>query len=207
MSEIKVLFENNKKWSLRMKRNDPLYFQKLSLLQEPQFLWIGCSDSRVPANEIIGLFPGELFVHRNIANIVYANDINCLSVLQYAVEVLKVKHVIVCGHYNCGGVKAVVESRKLGRADAWLKSIRDIMIQNAPELKQLRKKMDKIDRLCELNAIQQAQNVCQTKFVQRAWKAKKTLSIHAWIYNLRDGLIKELYVYSGNHNSMKNMLI
>jgi len=192
MDEIKALFENNKKWSLRMKRKDPRYFRKLSRIQKPEFLWIGCSDSRVPANEIIGLLPGELFVHRNIANIVYPGDLNCLSVLQYAVEVLKVKHIIVCGHYNCGGVRAVVESRKLGRIDSWLKDIRDTMHKNARELKISRTKKEKIDRLCELNVLRQARNVRRLKFVASALKAKRLLTVHAWIYDLNDGLIKEL---------------
>ena len=194
MNEIKTLFENNKKWSFRIRRKDPRYFQRLSRIQRPEFLWIGCSDSRVPANEIIGLLPGELFVHRNIANIVYADDLNCLSVLQYAIEVLRVKHIIVCGHYNCGGVRAVVESRRLGMTDAWLKDIRDTMHRNAAELKKYKTKTEKINRLCELNVLRQAANVSRLKFVASALKKKSLLTVHAWIYDLSDGLVKELSV-------------
>jgi carbonic anhydrase len=197
---IETLFTNNREWAFNVKKKDPKFFGKLSRLQKPQFLWIGCSDSRVPANEITGLLPGELFVHRNIANMVYPGDLNCLSVLQYAIEVLKVKHVIVCGHYGCGGVKAVIESNKLGEADAWLKSIRDSMAHNLLELKRIKRKSERINRLCELNVLQQTQNLCKVKFVQRAWKKGHLLSIHAWIYNLRDGLIKELCRHTDNRN-------
>ena len=190
---VENLLINNKKWSCNIRRRDPKFFRKLSRLHKPEFLWIGCSDSRVPANEITGLLPGELFVHRNVANMVYSNDLNCLSVLQYAIEVLKVKYVILCGHYGCGGVRAVVESNKLGEADAWLKSIREISAQNLPELRKIKRKSERIDRLCELNVLQQAQNVRKIRFVQKAMKKGYLIGIHAWIYNLRDGLIKELY--------------
>jgi carbonic anhydrase len=197
MKKIEVLFANNRKWALSMKKKEPHFFEKLSRLQKPQFLWIGCSDSRVPANEIIGLLPGELFVHRNVGNIVYSSDLNCLSVLQYAIQVLKIKNIIVCGHYNCGGIRAVVESRRLGEIDVWLESIRDCMVKHASELRVIRNRGHKIDRLCELNVLQQAYNVSRTKFVQRAWKKGQALSIHAWIYSLNDGIIKELRRYSG----------
>lgn len=192
MSEIEALLINNRKWSLRMRRKDRLYFKRLSGLQKPRFLWIGCSDSRVPANEIVGLLPGELFVHRNVANMVYSNDLNCASVLYYAVKVLKVRHIIVCGHYNCGGVRAVLEGRRLGRTDMWLKDIKDTMRKNAHELKKINTKSAKADYLCELNVFRQAEKVSKMECVRHALKMGQPLTIHAWIYNLRDGLIKAL---------------
>lgn len=175
-----------------MRRKDPRYFSKLVRVQKPEYLWIGCSDSRVPANEITGLLPGELFVHRNIANIVYLDDLNCISVVQYAVDVLKVKHIIVCGHYNCGGVKAVVEARKLGKTDLWLKDIRDTMRENSVVLNKIKTQKGKVDLLCELSVLRQAQKITQLKPVACAMKGRRRLSVHAWIYNLNDGLIKEL---------------
>lgn len=192
MDEMKALFVNNRKWSLRMRRKDRFYFQRLSRLQKPQFLWIGCSDSRVPANEIVGLLPGELFVHRNIANIVYLNDLNCMSVLDYAVEVLKVKHIIVCGHYGCGGVQAAVEGRKLGRTNVWLRDIKETMSKNGSDFKKLKTKTAIVDRLCELNVLRQAGKMSRAQCVRRAIKIGQPIYIHAWIYDLRNGLIKAL---------------
>lgn len=192
MDAIATLFANNRRWSRRMTRKDRRYFRKLSALQKPQFLWIGCSDSRVPANEIVGLLPGELFVHRNIANMVYPDDLNCASVLSYAVEVLRVRHIIVCGHYNCGGVRAVVEGCVPGRTGAWLRDIRETMRRHDRALRKLRTRAARVDRLCELNVLRQAQRVAGTACVRRAMRAGQPLAIHAWIYDLRDGLVREL---------------
>lgn len=192
MGQIDTLFKNNREWSLRMRERDPYYFSKLVHVHKPQYLWIGCSDSRVPANEITGLLPGEVFVHRNIANIIYPEDLNCISVVQYAVDVLKVKHIIVCGHYNCGGVRAVVESRKLGNLDLWLKDIREIVRENSAALKKIKGKMKKINFICELNVIRQARKVVRLEPVIRAIKRKQPLHIHGCIYDLKNGLIKQL---------------
>lgn len=193
--KIETLLANNKKWARKVKRKNPKFFSKLSCLQKPKFLWIGCSDSRVPANEITGLLSGEVFVHRNVANLVYRDDLNCVSVLRYAVDVLKVKYVIVCGHYDCGGIKAVVQLKRLGKSDAWLKSIHEVLEYNSDELKKINQKTRQIDRLCELNVLKQAQNVYDFKFIKNALKEGRLKSVHAWIYDLRDGLLKELKAY------------
>ncbi len=193
MQELKVLFDNNRQWAKTIKKKNPQFFIKLSRLQNPKFLWIGCSDSRVPANEITGLLPGELFVHRNVANIVVHTDLNCLSVLQYAVEVLKVKSVIVCGHYGCGGVRAAFESTRLGLIDNWLKHIVDVKNKHKKVLTAIKDKQKRFNRLCELNALEQAKNITQTTIVQDAWKKGQALTIHAWIYDLRNGLLRELW--------------
>jgi carbonic anhydrase len=198
--KIETLFSNNRKWARGMRKNDPKFFLRLSRLQKPQFLWIGCSDSRVPANEIIGLLPGELFVHRNVANLVYTGDLNCHSVLRYAIDVLKVKYIIVCGHYGCGGVSMVAGSKKTGENEVWLKSIRDTMNRHRQELGRIKSREDRVNRLCELNVLQQALNVTQSEPVQRAWRNKRPLSVHAWIYDLRDGLIRELRRYEDNRD-------
>jgi carbonic anhydrase len=187
------LFDNNRRWARRMITADPQFFDALVAQQSPRYLWIGCSDSRVPANEIVGLKPGELFVHRNVANLVVHTDLNCLSVLQYAVEALKVEHVIVCGHYGCGGVRAAYEQASLGLIDNWLRHVQDVRdhhraaIDEAGEDEQAR-----IDRLCELNVVAQVQHVCATTIVQDAWRRGQTLQIHGWIYALRDGLLRDL---------------
>ena len=173
---------------------DPAFFQKLSLQQSPQYLWIGCSDSRVPANEIVGLMPGELFVHRNVANVVVHSDLNCLSVAQYAVEVLKVRHIIVCGHYGCGGVQAALSNRKLGLIDNWLRHVQDIAKKHEHGLGALTSEDDKLNRLCELNVVEQVLNVGQTTVVQNAWDAGQELHVHGWIYSIRDGLLNDLGV-------------
>lgn len=170
----------------------PGFFKKLTLQQSPEYLWIGCSDSRVPANDIVGLLPGELFVHRNVANLVIHTDMNCLSVLQYAVEVLKVKHVIVCGHYGCGGVKAAIEDQSHGLIDNWLRHIRDIYLQHAEEIDSIKNAAERIDRLCELNVRRQVENVTNTTIVQEAWRSGVSLSIHGWIYSIENGLLRDL---------------
>jgi len=193
MDEIKFLLENNRQWAKKIKEKDSEFFSKLARLQAPQFLWIGCSDSRVPANEITGLLPGELFVHRNVANIVVQTDLNCLSVVQYAVEVLKVKHIIVCGHYGCGGIKAAFNKTKLGLIDNWLRYILDVQEKYAQELKGIKDEEKRLDRLCELNVLEQAKNICQTTIMQDAWGRGQALSVHALIYKLHNGLLKELW--------------
>jgi carbonic anhydrase len=191
---MKQLFENNRAWARRTAERFPGFFQKLSAQQSPEFLWIGCSDSRVPANEIVGLLPGELFVHRNVANLVVHTDLNCLSVLQYAVDVLRVKHVIVCGHYGCGGVRAALNRDRLGLIDNWLRHVQDVAEQHQPMLSALDQLATRVDRLCELNVIEQARHVCQTTIVQEAWGRGQPLAIHGWIYGLHDGHLRDLGV-------------
>ncbi len=191
MRYLKKLFDNNRRWAGSMTRTDPGFFQKLSHQQTPEYLWIGCSDSRVPANEIIGLMPGEVFVHRNVANIVAPADINCLSVLQYAVDVLRVKHVIVCGHYGCGGVAAVIKGGTTGLIDSWLQPIKDIRDKHAPDLS-ARRGSARTNRLCELNVIEQARSVCHTSIIQNAWRRGQKVAVHGWVYKLTDGLLHDL---------------
>jgi carbonic anhydrase len=192
MKKLPVLFENNRTWAAKISEKDPSFFSRLVQQQSPEFLWIGCSDSRVPANEIIGLLPGELFVHRNVANLVIHTDMNCLSVLQYAVEVLKVRHVIVCGHYGCGGVKAALEKQSHGLIDNWLRHIRDISQRKSNDLAQFSTPEDRLNRLCELNIIEQVKNVGNTTILQEAWQRGQEVSIHGWIYAISDGLLKDL---------------
>jgi carbonic anhydrase len=191
MSTLDHLFDNNRTWAAEITAAHPDFFQRLAAQQAPQYLWIGCSDSRVPANEIVNLLPGELFVHRNVANLVVHTDLNCLSVLQFAVDVLKVKHVIVCGHYGCGGVKAALEGVKLGLIDNWLRHVQDVAQVQAAELAGLGGDR-RVDRLCELNVLAQARHVCETTVVQDAWDRGATLSVHAWIYGLQDGRLHDL---------------
>ncbi|MEP7291250.1 MAG: carbonate dehydratase [Chloroflexota bacterium] len=194
MRELKQLLDNNRAWAEQMLEQDPEFFLRLSRQQQPEYLWIGCADSRVPANQIIGLPPGEVFVHRNVANIVVHTDLNCLSVLQYAVEVLQVKHIIVCGHYGCGGVKAAMQNRELGLIDNWLRNIKDIYQKHRDELERLLDETERADRLCELNVVEQVYNVCHTTIVQKAWKRGQQLAVHGWIYGLHNGLLKDLNV-------------
>ncbi len=194
MRLLKHLFENNQRWAERMTAHDPEFFRKLVAQQTPEYLWIGCSDSRVPANEIIGLPPGEVFVHRNIANGVVHTDLNCLSVIQFAVEVLKVKHVIVCGHYGCGGVRAAMQNQELGLIDNWLRHLKDIYQKHAPMLDGIEDESRRVDKFCELNVIEQVFNVCHTTIVQGAWKRGQTLNVHGWIYGIHDGLLKDLNI-------------
>jgi carbonic anhydrase len=190
---LKHLFDNNREWAARMAARDPEFFGRLAGQQTPEYLWIGCSDSRVPANEIVGLRPGELFVHRNVANLVVHTDLNCLSVLQYAVEVLNVRHVIVCGHYGCGGVRAALNGVRLGLIDNWLRHLQELherhraRVEGAPPDR-------RADRLCELNVIEQVRNVCETTIVQDAWRRAQPLHVHGWIYGLQDGLLRDLKV-------------
>jgi carbonic anhydrase len=197
MKTIRTLFENNRTWARRMIRRNPRFFKSLALQQNPRFLWIGCADSRVPANEIVGLLPGELFVHRNVANLVIHTDVNCLSVLQYAVDVLKVEHVIVCGHYGCGGVKAAVEDHRHGLIDNWLRHIWDIAQRRREELDAEPDEAVRLRRLCEINVEEQVANVTHTTIVQDAWHRGQKLKVHGWIYDIQDGLLKDLGVSVG----------
>ncbi|AUD77908.1 carbonate dehydratase [Kangiella profundi] len=194
MEGIKKLFKNNKAWAEQAERNSPGYFKTLSEQQSPRYLWIGCSDSRVPANQITGLMPGEVFVHRNVANIVSNSDLNCLSVIQYAVEVLKVRHIVVCGHYGCGGVNVALSHKKHGLIDNWLSNIKEIYLKHEPEFKLIKSEEECSNLLCELNVIEQVGNVCRTTVVQDAWSRDQALSVHGWCYSLNNGLLKDLKV-------------
>lgn len=193
MNGLEHLFENNRRWVAQITEKDPEFFQRLSRQQKPQYLWIGCADSRVPANEIVGLLPGELFVHRNVSNVVSLDDPNCLSVIQFAVDVLRVRHIIVCGHYGCGGVEAALEGRKLGLADQWLKHVGIVRDKHAKELAQIDKDK-RLDRLCELNVIAQLRNVARTSILRDAWERGQNVSIHGWIYAITNGLLQDLGV-------------
>ena len=192
MNKLPELFANNRRWAGGMEQRSPGFFAGLAAQQAPRYLWIGCSDSRVPANEIVGLAPGELFVHRNVANLVLHNDFSCLSVLQYAIEFLGVEHVIVCGHYGCGGVAAVWQQRALGLVDNWLQPIRDVAHLYREPLLKLPDDESRMDRLCELNVLVQARRVCRTTIVQQAWEAGRALTVHAWVYRLSDGILRDL---------------
>jgi carbonic anhydrase len=192
MRTVSQLFENNRLWARRTTERDPAFFESLVAQQSPKYLWIGCSDSRVPANEIVGLLPGELFVHRNVANVVVHTDLNCLSVLQYAIDVLKVEHVIVCGHYGCGGVRAAYARASLGLIDNWLRHVQDVHDRHADLISQTSGDDARVERLCELNVIEQARHVCQTTIVRDAWRRRQPVTVHGWIYDLRDGLLRDL---------------
>jgi len=194
MRVLKNLFQNNKEWSEKVKKSDPDFFTTLSRQQNPEYLWIGCSDSRVPANEIVAMQPGEIFVHRNIANLVIHTDLNCLSVIQYAVEVLRVKHIIICGHYGCGGVNAAMDGKEHGLIDNWLRNIKDIYRYHQARLDALEDVQERTDLLCELNVIEPVANMCHTTVVQSAWKAGQELAVHGWIYSIEDGILKDLDV-------------
>ena len=186
------LFESNRAWSERIRRADPDFFAQLSRQQQPRYLWIGCADSRVPANEIVDLAPGELFVHRNIANVVVHSDLNCLSVMQFAVDVLKVEHVIVCGHYGCSGVTAALQNDRLGLADNWLRHVQDVHAKHDARVAAQVDAPHRIDCLCELNVIEQVANVSQTTIVRDAWDRGQALAVHGWVYGLQDGLVRDL---------------
>src|SRR5689334_10079484 len=192
MANIDQLMVNNREWSEGIRRRDPSFFDRLWRQQAPRYLWIGCSYSRVPANEIVGLMPGEMFVHRNVANVVVHSDLNCLAVLQYAVEVLRVQHIIVCGHYGCGGVDAALHNRSFGLIDNWLRHVQDVGAKHAALLSACRDDAEQLRRLCELNVIEQVANVCQTTIVQSAWQRGQTLAVHGWIYGLADGQLRDL---------------
>ena len=192
MESLTHLFAQNRTWAENIRRQDPDFFEKLSRQQNPEYLWIGCSDSRVPANEIIGLLPGEVFVHRNIANVVVHTDLNCLSVIQFAVDVLKVKHIMVVGHYGCAGVRAVLRCERVGLADNWLRHVQDVREKHDDCLCRLGDETARSARLCELNVIEQVANVCQTTMLRDAWERGQEITVHGWIYGLRDGLLRDL---------------
>ncbi|MFI8482878.1 carbonate dehydratase [Pseudomonas sp. NPDC078700] len=194
MSDLQHLFDNNERWAQAITQRDPEFFAKLARQQTPEYLWIGCSDARVPANEIVGMLPGDLFVHRNVANVVLHTDMNCLSVIQYAVDVLKVKHILVTGHYGCGGVRAAMQHRQYGLIDGWLRTIRDLHYEHFKDLEKLPLEEDRVDRLCELNVMQQVASVSHTTIVQNAWHRGQALSVHGCIYGIKDGRWKDLNV-------------
>ncbi len=204
MKTLKYLFDRNLEWAASIKEKDPEFFSQLSKQQAPDYLWIGCSDSRVPANQIVNLPPGEVFVHRNIANVVVHTDLNCLSVIQFAVDVLKVKHIIICGHYGCGGIKAAMENQEHGLIDNWLRHVKDVIRFNAEKFNGL-KHDEKLDLLCELNVREQVTNICNTTMVQNAWKQGRELFVHGWIYNIENGILKDLdaCITSGNVDRKK----
>lgn len=191
---LQDLLRNNAEWAARVQREDPGFFQRLSQQQAPDYLWIGCSDSRVPANQVVDLAPGEVFVHRNIANVVVHTDLNCLSVIQFAVDVLKVEHILVVGHYGCGGVHAALTGARVGLADNWIRHVGDVVVKHATLLAEVGDEALQHDRLCELNALEQVANVCQTTIVRDAWARGQTLTVHGWVYTLRDGLVHDLGV-------------
>ncbi len=192
MTILKHLFDNNRAWSRRITEQDPHFFETLSKQQAPEYLWIGCSDSRVPANEIVGLLPGELFVHRNVANVVVHSDMNCMAVLQYAVEVLQVKHIMVVGHYGCGGVRTALQHQQLGLIDHWLRHIKDVYCKHQHELQAIDSFEAQVDRLCELNVVEQVYHVCHSTIVQNAWARGQPLAVHGWVYGLQDGHLRDL---------------
>jgi carbonic anhydrase len=192
MRTLSHLFDNNKAWAQRIRQQDPDFFLNLSRQQFPSYLWIGCSDSRVPANQIVGLLPGELFVHRNVANLVVHTDLNCLSVMQFAVDILKVRHIIVCGHYGCSGVQAAIRRDRLGLSDNWLRHLQDVREKHHKLLAAAGNDSKASDRLCELNVIEQVINVCQTTIAREAWERGQELAVHGWIYGLQDGLLRDL---------------
>jgi carbonic anhydrase len=201
MSDLNFLLEKNRAWAAGMLERDPEFFSGLAQVQNPQFLWIGCSDSRVPANQITGLMPGEVFVHRNVANVVVHSDLNCLSAMQFAVDVLKVRHIMVVGHYGCGGVHAALQGLRFGLVDNWLRHVQDVRSKHAALL-ELFPEEQRHDRLCELNVIEQVLNVCETTVVRDAWKAGQDLTVHGWLYRLQDGLIRNLDVTTSNEKEL-----
>ena len=196
--DLKRLIDQNREWAEGIKASDPDFFQTLAKQQSPTFLWIGCADSRVPATQLVGMMPGEMFVHRNVANVVVHTDFNCLSVMQYAVDVLKVDHIIVCGHHGCGGVKAALENSQLGLIDNWLRHVQDVVRDHESELMQIADDEKRLERLCELNVIEQVLNVARTTIVQSAWERGQELVVHGWIYGLEDGLLRDLGVSIDN---------
>lgn len=196
MEKLIHLFDRNLEWATEIKERDSEHFTRLSQLKSPKYLWIGCSDSRIVPNQIINTQPGELFVHRNIANVVLEADINCLSVIQYAVEVLNVKHIILCGHYDCGGVKAVLENNDYGILEKWLSQIKDVFRFNSKKFQGLNHE-NKIDLLCEMNVKEQVKNICETAIVRKAWEEGKELTVHGWIYSIKNGLLKNLDTFDG----------
>lgn len=202
MKELKNLLDRNREWATKLSASDPGFFQRLAQQQSPAYLWIGCSDSRVPSSQLVCLSPGEMFVHRNVANIVVHTDFNCLSVIQYAVEVLKVEHIIVCGHYGCGGVQAAMQNLKMGLIDNWLRHVQDVMQKHEALLAEVADESERLKRLCELNVIEQVLSVSQTTIMQNAWERGQEIAVHGWIYGLEDGLLRELNICITGSNEM-----
>lgn len=202
MRDLRNLLENNRAWAESIKAQDPEFFQTLAKQQSPTYLWIGCSDSRMPATQLVGLGAGELFVHRNVANLVVHTDFNCLSVMQFAVDVLKVSHIIVCGHYGCGGIQAAMQNLKLGLIDNWLRHVQDVMHNHEALLSEIGDEGQRLNRLCELNVIEQVLNVSRTTIVQSAWERGQELAVHGWIYGLEDGLVRDLGICMTNQNEL-----
>ena len=202
MKDLKRLLDQNRAWAENIKASDPDFFQTLAKQQTPRFLWIGCSDSRVPANQLVGLVPGEMFVHRNVANVVDHTDFNCLSVMQYAVDVLKVDHIIVCGHHSCGGVKAAMNNLQLGLIDNWLRHVQDVLHEHEELLAKVSDEDERLERLCELNVIEQVLNVGRTTIVQTAWQRGQELVVHGWIYGLENGLLRDLGISIDNPDGL-----
>ena len=202
MKKLSDLLANNKAWSDQIKLTDPTFFNSLAQQQRPRYFWIGCSDSRVPATQLVGLRPGELFVHRNVANVVVHTDLNCLSALQYAVDVLAVTDVIVCGHYDCGGIKAAMDNLQLGLIDNWLRHVQDVLHNHEASLSRLTDRQSRLDKLCELHVIEQVVNVSRTTIVQTAWSRGQALAIHGWVYDIRDGLLRDLSICIENPRSL-----
>ena len=205
MNDLKRLLDQNKAWAEGIKASDPEFFPNLAKQQSPKFLWIGCADSRVPATQLAGMMPGEMFVHRNVANVVVHTDFNCLSVMQYAVDVLKVEHIIVCGHHGCGGVKAAMENARLGLIDNWLRHVQDVLQEHEALLAKIEDAEKRLDRLCELNVIEQVLNVGRTTIVQGAWQRGQELVVHGWIYRLQDGLLRDLGVTIDNPEGLRSI--
>ncbi len=205
MDTLDYLLENNERWAEKMKAKDAEYFSRIYDVQTPKYLWIGCSDSRISANMTMGLKPGELFVHRNIANVVVHTDMNCLSVIQFAVEALGVEHIIVCGHYNCGGVKAAMDNVRFGLINNWLRHIQDVMRMHEETLEAIENEDERVSKLCELNVLEQTLNVCETTFVQDAWGKNQNLTVHGWIYDLREGVLKKLGIHLENSEQLGNL--
>ncbi len=203
MHDLEHLFAKNRAWAENIRRQNPDFFPALSRQQSPSYLWIGCADSRVPANDIVGLLPGELFVHRNVANVVVHTDLNCLSVMEFAVEVLKVKHILVVGHYGCSGVNAALHRERIGLADNWLQHVQDVRRKHEQRLECVKgTPADRCDRLCELNVIEQVGNVCRTTIVRDAWQRNQELTVHGWIYGLKDGLVRDLKCSASNREEV-----
>ncbi len=204
--DIKALFQNNRDWVDKVNAEDPLFFTNLANQQSPEYMWIGCSDSRVPANQILGLAPGEVFVHRNIANVVVHSDLNCLSVVQFAVDMLKVKHITVVGHYGCGGVKAALLRMRVGLCDNWIRHVQDVASKHERYLGSVLREEEAHDKLCELNVIEQVKHLCETTVVQDAWDRGQKLTIHGWVYGVSDGLIRELGMSASSNEQLHEQL-
>ncbi|HSE33625.1 MAG TPA: carbonate dehydratase [Pyrinomonadaceae bacterium] len=207
MDDLKDLLARNRTWAEKIKASDPEFFNSLTAQQTPRYMWIGCSDSRVPSTQLVGLRPGEMFVHRNVANLVIHTDFNCLSVLQYAVDVLKVSHVIICGHDNCGGIKAAMENSHLGLIDNWLRHVQDVMLSHESELAGIADAAARLNRLCELNVIEQVINVSRTTIVQNAWKRGQELAVHGLIYQIGDGLLQDLNICITSESELSNAAV